>query len=71
MFTFRELCGLPLSASDYLEITKEFETVFVTEVPRLGLETKDMARRFILFIDAAYEAKVRPVPFLLGNGTEE
>ena len=54
-FTFDELCGKPLSASDYLEITKTFETIFLTGVPLLGLDTKDMARRFILFIDAAYE----------------
>ena len=42
-----------------MEITKTFETIFLTDVPQLGLDTKDMARRFILFIDAAYEAKVR------------
>ncbi|KAK4705072.1 peroxisome-assembly ATPase, partial [Phenoliferia sp. Uapishka_3] len=58
-FTFSELCGNPLSAADYLEITKTFETIFLTDVPLLGLDTKDMARRFILFIDAAYEAKTK------------
>lgn len=54
-FTFHDLCGNALSAADYLEITKTFETVFVTDVPQLGLNVKDQARRFILFIDAAYE----------------
>jgi protein AFG1 len=58
-FDFLELCGKPLSAADYLEITKTFQTIFLTGVPQLGLDTKDQARRFILFIDAAYEAKVR------------
>lgn len=58
-FTFRELCENPLSAADYLEITKNFETVFITDVPQLNLSVKDQARRFILFIDSAYEAKVR------------
>lgn len=57
-FNFHDLCGNALSAADYLEITKTFETVFVTDVPQLGLNVKDQARRFILFIDAAYEAKV-------------
>ena len=57
-FTFDELCGKPLSAADYLEITKTFETIFITGVPLLGLDTKDMARRFILFIDAAYEVSL-------------
>lgn len=58
-FTFVELCGQPHSAADYLEITKTFGTIFLSDVPQLGLETKDQARRFILFVDAAYEAKVR------------
>lgn len=58
-FKFIELCGKPLSAADYLEITKTFKTIFLVDVPQLGLDTKDQARRFILFIDAAYEAKVR------------
>ena len=58
-FKFLDLCGKPLSAPDYLEITKNFETIFIQDVPQLGLDTKDQARRFILFIDAAYEAKVR------------
>lgn len=57
-FTFHDLCVKSLSAADYLEITKNFETVFITDVPQLSLEKKDQARRFILFIDAAYE--VRP-----------
>ncbi|GAA5894797.1 AFG1 family ATPase [Sporobolomyces salmoneus] len=59
LFKFSDLCGGPHSAADYLEITKTFSTVFLTEVPQLGLETKDQARRFILFIDAAYEARTK------------
>lgn len=54
-FSFNDLCVKSLSAADYLEITKTFETVFITDVPQLSLEKKDQARRFILFIDAAYE----------------
>ncbi|SCV74273.1 BQ2448_6705 [Microbotryum intermedium] len=58
-FRFSDLCGQALSASDYLEITKSFQTIFLTDVPQLGLDVKDQARRFILFIDAAYEAKTK------------
>ncbi|KAG8812725.1 hypothetical protein FRC17_001881 [Serendipita sp. 399] len=54
-FTFAELCGRPLSAADYLEVTKQFNTVFVLDVPKLDLGQKDLARRFITFIDACYE----------------
>lgn len=63
-FTFDDLCGEPHSAADYLEITKTFGTIFLRGVPQLGLDTKDQARRFILFIDAAYEARVSRSCFL-------
>jgi len=58
-FDFDDLCGQPLSAADYLEITKNFETVFLLKVPKMDLNKKDMARRFITFIDACYESKTK------------
>ncbi|KAI0832653.1 AFG1-like ATPase [Trametes gibbosa] len=58
-FGFLDLCGKPMSAADYIEITKNFGTIFVTDVPKMGLGQKDMARRFITFIDACYESKTK------------
>ncbi|KAI0375886.1 AFG1-like ATPase [Pilatotrama ljubarskyi] len=58
-FGFLDLCGKPMSAADYIEITKQFGTIFVTDVPKMGLGQKDMARRFITFIDACYESKTK------------
>lgn len=58
-FSFEEICGRPLSAADYLEVTKQFGTLFITDVPKMGMDKKDMARRFITFIDACYESKTR------------
>lgn len=58
-FTFRDLCGQPLSAADYLEVTRNFSTVFLLDVPKLNMSSKDMARRFITFIDACYESKTK------------
>ncbi|KAJ9104931.1 hypothetical protein QFC19_003726 [Naganishia cerealis] len=46
-FSFDRLCGRPLSSADYLEITKNFGTIFVEEVARMGLGEKDMTRIFI------------------------
>jgi len=40
-FTFDELCGHPLSAADYLEVTKTFNTVFVADIPKMNLSQKD------------------------------
>lgn len=40
-FQFDDLCGQPLSAADYIEITKEFTTVFLLDVPKMGMDSKD------------------------------
>lgn len=45
-FTFDDLCGQPLSAADYLEVTKNFGTVFLLRVPKMDLNKKDMVRVF-------------------------
>jgi len=58
-FEFGDLCGKPLSAADYIEVTKTFGTVFLLDVPKMGLDLKDKARRFITFIDACYESKTK------------
>ncbi|KAJ7068592.1 AFG1-like ATPase [Mycena amicta] len=58
-FTFQELCGNPLSAADYLEITRMFGTIFLLDVWKIDVDRKDLARRFITFIDACYESKTR------------
>ncbi|XP_051469111.1 AFG1-like ATPase isoform X2 [Apus apus] len=60
-FTFEELCDRPLGASDYLEISKHFDTVFVREIPLLTMAKRTQARRFITLIDTFYEHKVRIV----------
>ncbi|XP_058470044.1 lactation elevated protein 1 homolog B isoform X2 [Solea solea] len=59
--TFDELCGQPLGASDYLEIARLFDTVFIRHVPVLTLTLKDQARRFTTLIDNFYDKKVRVV----------
>jgi protein AFG1 len=47
-FRFSDLCGKPLSAADSLEITKNFGTVFVLDIPKMSLDQKDMVRVSIL-----------------------
>ncbi len=58
-FTFMQLCGSPKSAADYIEICRRFHTVFIDEVPRMGVNQRDLARRFITFIDSVYESKTK------------
>ena len=40
-FHFEDLCGRPLGAADYIELTNKFHTLFVTDVPKMGLNQKD------------------------------
>ncbi|XP_055472177.1 AFG1-like ATPase [Psammomys obesus] len=57
--TFEELCERPLGASDYLELSKNFDTVFVRNIPQFSLAKRTQARRFITLIDNFYDFKVR------------
>ncbi|CAJ1078134.1 lactation elevated protein 1 homolog B-like [Xyrichtys novacula] len=59
--TFEELCGRALGASDYLEMARLFDTVFIRHVPLLTLTLKDQARRFTTLIDNFFDNKVRVV----------
>lgn len=57
-FTFNELIGRATGAADYLELMRSYEAFIVTDVPGMTLRERDLARRFITFIDAVYESRV-------------
>ncbi|KAJ3379923.1 hypothetical protein HDU84_006317 [Entophlyctis sp. JEL0112] len=60
--SFEHLCGNslnPHSANDFLEIAAHFDTLILTDVPRLTLFQRNEARRFITLIDALYENRVK------------
>ncbi len=60
-FEFRELCTAALGPADYLAIAARFETIVLANVPLLGPERADEARRFNTMIDTFYEAHVHLV----------
>jgi len=60
-FRFDDLCGKPMSAADYLELCRHYEAFVVTDVPGMDHKSRDLARRFITFVDAAYESKAKLV----------
>lgn len=37
---------------------RHYNAFIVTDVPKMSFREKDLARRFIVFIDAVYESKV-------------
>ncbi|XP_061609732.1 lactation elevated protein 1 homolog B isoform X2 [Phyllopteryx taeniolatus] len=55
--TFHELCGRSLGASDYLEMTRLFDIVFIRRIPMLTLRMKDQVRRFTTLVDNFYNNK--------------
>jgi protein AFG1 len=57
-FTFQELIGAATGAADYLELVRHYDAFIVTDVPGMNHTQRDLARRFITFIDAVYESRV-------------
>ncbi|WPG98790.1 Hypothetical protein R9X50_00158600 [Acrodontium crateriforme] len=60
-FTFQELMGKATGAADYLELVRSYDSFIVTDVPGMDIRSRDVARRFITFLDAAYEARAKLV----------
>ncbi len=60
-FDFETLCDRPLGAGDYLALASRYPALVIDGVPRLGPENFDVARRFIVLVDALYEQKVKLV----------
>lgn len=53
------VCNLqPLGASDYLEMSRLFDTIFIRHIPLLTLNKKTQARRLITLVDTLYDHKV-------------
>ncbi|GIZ43920.1 hypothetical protein CKM354_000712900 [Cercospora kikuchii] len=60
-FTFNELIGSATGAADYLELVRHYEAFIVTDVPGMNYRSRDLARRFITFLDAVYESRAKLV----------
>lgn len=60
-FSFDELCGQPLGAADYLKIAREFHTLIIENIPVMGYERRNEARRFVALIDTLYDNAVKVI----------
>ena len=58
-FEFEALCGGPRSADDYIEIARTYQTVLLSNVPKLTPDIEDKAKRFINLIDELYDRRVK------------
>jgi len=57
--SFASLCSVALGPNDYVALAARFHTVFLADVPKLTPGRREEARRFVILIDALYEAHVR------------
>ncbi len=58
---FADLCDRALGAADYLKIAKNFTTLILENVPKMGPHNRNEAKRFVTLVDALYENKTKLV----------
>ena len=59
LFSFEAICGGPRSQNDYIEIAQCYHAVLISDVPQMGAQNDDAARRFIALVDEFYERRVK------------
>ena len=60
-FSFAGLCEMPLGSADYWAIACQYQTVIVSDIPKLSAENRDSAKRFAVMIETFYEQKTKLV----------
>jgi cell division protein ZapE len=60
-FDFDTLCGTALGAGDYLALATHYHALILDRIPRLSPDNHDVARRFIVLVDALYDHRVKLV----------
>ncbi|MBT8079799.1 MAG: AFG1 family ATPase [Gammaproteobacteria bacterium] len=58
-FDFSDICGGPRSQQDYIEIARWYQTIIVSNVPILTIQSEDPARRFVALVDEFYDRRVK------------
>jgi cell division protein ZapE len=58
-FDFDQLCQVPRSQVDYLEIARNFSTIFLSRVPKISPESDNLITYLIQLVDIFYDARVK------------
>jgi cell division protein ZapE len=56
---FWDICGKPLGPADFLAIAAVVKIMILEDIPQLSSSNYNEAKRFVTFMDALYEARVR------------
>ena len=57
--SFDDVCRRPLGAADYLAVARRFHSVVIDDIPVIGADEHDVARRFITLIDTLHDHRVK------------
>jgi cell division protein ZapE len=58
-FDFAQICDGPRSQDDYIELSRLYQTVLISNVPRFDTTLENQARRFIALVDEFYDRRVK------------
>jgi cell division protein ZapE len=58
-FSFRDLCEMPLAASDYLRLAHDYHTIMIDHIPVMDYAERNAAKRFMALIDTLYDNAVK------------
>ena len=54
--SFAQLCERPHGAEDYLALAQRYQTVFIENIPKIGYDRRNEAKRFMTLIDVLYDS---------------
>ncbi|MFK8047735.1 MAG: cell division protein ZapE [Halioglobus sp.] len=60
-FEFAELCDGPRSQNDYIELARIYHAVLISNIPQMGVDSDDQARRFVNLVDEFYDRNIKLV----------
>ena len=58
-FSFPQLCETNVGAADYIALVQKYKYILLTDIPIMYFHQREKIRRFITFLDVAYEHHTR------------
>ena len=66
-FDFMKLCGMQRSQNDYLVLAQEFKIIFISDIPIINANQRDLVINFIKLIDVLYDHQTKLVISAAGD----